>query len=373
MRIGLNLLPVVPGVGGSWHYISSLIAALSERDAKNKYVAFVTPASASIVPDRPNFEVRELALHARSRPLRVAFENTAFRLVAGRARLDCMHHFFGSLPLFAHVPSVVTVHDLMVFERPWDFTRVKRMYLQRMLRRTAKHATVIAPVSRSTGEHIQRLFGVPWERMQVVPAILRDTFRRADPVRVERFRADHGLPTRFWVCVSGAYPHKNFDRLLAAFAALRRDDPAGWPLVIRGDPMDDIRRLIAHHGVQRTVHVLPRLADETMPLLYTAASALVSPSLFEGGGIPVMEAMACGCPVAASDIPTTREFASAAALRFDPTSVEAIVAAMRECEGSADRRAAMSRAGLEAARAFDPAVVVPACLAAYGRAVGPRP
>jgi glycosyltransferase involved in cell wall biosynthesis len=369
MRIGLNLLPVVPGVGGSWNYIASLLAALAAEDRKNDYIAFVTEASAPLVPRQTNFQIVNVPLRARWRALRVAFENSVFRLYAGRAKLDCMHHFFGSLPLFSDVPSVVTVHDLMVFARPQDFSRRKQMYLQRMERRTASRATVVAPVSQSTGEHLHRLLGVPWERMLVVPAAVSAIFARADDERIARFRAAYALPLEFWVVVSGALPHKNYERLLEAVGTLRRAKPTGWPLVIRADPIEAVRGMIARAGVERYVTVLPRLAEVEMPVLYSAASALVFPSLFEGGGIPVMEAMACGLPVVASDIPTTREFAGAASLRFDPTSVDAIAAAMRACEQDESKRAELRRAGLMAARQFDPQAVARACLAAYGKAV----
>src|SRR5262245_13487221 len=124
MKIGLNLLPLRPGVGGSWNYVASLLAALAEHDRENEYVAFATEASVAMVPKR--FACEVVKLPAQWRPLRVLYENSALRLMAGHARVDCVHHFFGSLPHFTHVPSVVTIHDLMVFERPRDFSWIKR-------------------------------------------------------------------------------------------------------------------------------------------------------------------------------------------------------------------------------------------------------
>jgi alpha-1,3-rhamnosyl/mannosyltransferase len=303
----------------------------------------------------------------------VGFENTALRLVTGRADLDCVHHFFGTLPLFAQAPSVVTVYDLMVFERPDDYPPLRRWYLKRMERHMATHATVIAPISRSTGEHLHRRLGVPWDRMVVVPTPLSTIFAPGDAEHVARFRSERGLPDQFWLCVSGTYPNKNYDRLLDALRVVRDANPNGWPLVVRADPEHTMRRMVERAGVERHVIMLPRLTEREMALLYSAASALVFPSLFEGGGIPVMEAMVCGCPVVASEIPTTREFAGAAALRFDPTRVASIVEAMTECESNPALRRQLATAGLAQAHRFSPQLVATACMSAYARAVATAP
>jgi hypothetical protein len=141
MRIGLNLLPVVPGIGGAWHYVANLLDALSTHDQENEYVAFVTTASATLVPQRENFTPIQLPFNAAARTIRVAFENTALPLASRGRRLDCMHHLFGTLPLFGHGPTVVSIFDLMVFARPLDFSLVKRAHLRQMRRcADAQHA-----------------------------------------------------------------------------------------------------------------------------------------------------------------------------------------------------------------------------------------
>jgi glycosyltransferase involved in cell wall biosynthesis len=371
MRIGLNLLPFLPDVGGTWQYVGSLLASLAEHDSINEYVAFVTRSSESLVPDSTRFARVRVPLHVASRPLRVAFESTVFPSVVARKSLGCLHHFFGGLPLRCMTPNVVTVHDLMVFERPNDFSVVKRNYLRFMVRRAAKHATILAPVSNATANHLQRVLGVTHDRMQIIPATIADDFVPLTGPRVEEFRARYRLPNYFWLLVSGAYPHKNHEMLVRAFAVHRRRRPAGWPLVIRGDLPPNVQATIRETVGSGNVIQLPRLTDDEMPTLYSAASALVFPSLFEGGGQPLMEAMACGCPVVASSIPTTREFAAGAALTFDPTDADALVDAMARCEASDVLRAELSRAGLTAATALRPAVAAAACVEAYRRAVAP--
>ncbi|MEO8619837.1 MAG: glycosyltransferase family 1 protein [bacterium] len=369
MKIGLNLLPVVPGIGGAWHYIANLLSALAEYDRANEYVALVTSASAALVPKRSNFMSIELQIHARWRPLRIAFENSVLPVVTRKYQLDCMHHFFGTLPFFGSEPSVVSVFDLMVFVRPADFSYTKRAYLQWMRRRAASEATVLAPMSQSTADSLSDLLGVPKHRMSIVPTAIGPAFHRREARDVQSFRERFQLDETFWLCVADAQPHKNLLRLVEAFAQLRAASPGGWPLVIRGGCSDDVARLVAARSMERHVRILPWLNDDEMPLLYSAAGALVFPSLFEGGGLPVMEAMCCGCPVVASDLPTTREFALDAALTFDPRSVTDMARAMRECECMPATRERLATSGRLLATQFNPASVAAACLEAYRRAV----
>ena len=367
MLIGLNLLPFQPGIGGTWQYVANLLAALAEHDSDNEFIAYVTRASEYLVPEDKRFLRVRVSLDPASRPLRIAFENSLLPRIVARRPVDCLHHFFGVLPFRSTTPNVVTIYDLMAFERPGDFTALKRNYLRVMIRRAARRATMLAPVSNATAEHIQREFGVPLERIQVVPAAIADSFAPAQATEVATFRERYGLPEMFWLFVSGPYPHKNHQLLLSAFAMLQRRPHAGWPLVVRGDLPADVRAMLA--GLTPgSVLQLPELDDAEMPLLYSAASALVFPSLFEGGGQPVMEAMACGCPVVASSIPTTHEFARGAAITFDPSSADALVQAMTRCEESAALRSDLSAEGLKAVRFLRPTAAAAACMQAYRRA-----
>jgi glycosyltransferase involved in cell wall biosynthesis len=369
MRIGLNLLPVVPGIGGSWHYIASLLGALTTHDHENQYVAFVTKASASLISERPNFTCVELPLHATLRPLRIAYENSFFPLVSHRYRLDCIHHFFGTLPLFGGEASVVTVFDVMAFARPTDFSMAKGAYLRMMRRRAAKNASVLAPMSQSTARSLREWLDVPDARMKVVLPSLSSEFYRRSAADVDAFRALHGIAEDFWLCVAGPYPHKNLERMIEAFAQLREQQSVGWSLVIRGHLAGQLEQRIAGSALQRHVRFLPWLSDGDMPLLYSAASALIFPSLYEGGGLPVIEAMGCGCPIVASKLPTTHEFAGEAALTFDPVSVPDMVRVMSECEQSCDTRARMSASAKTRASRFDSLASASSCIEAYRAAV----
>lgn len=369
MRVGLNLLPVVPGIGGAWQYIANLLTALATHDHENEYVGIVSSASSVLLPAQENFTAVHVPLRASWRPLRIAYENTVFPRVVRGLRLDCVHHLFGTQPLISREPTVVSVFDVMVFERPDDFPPAKRLYLQRMRRNTARHASIIAPMSRSTANAVHEWLDVPEDRMVVVPTTLGAKFGPQDSAHVDAFRSRHGLDTEFWLCVSGSFRHKNLAGLIDAYALWHCRRPDGWRLVVRGMPTDDVAERVMAHRLEDSVRFLPPLADEEMPLLYAAAGALIFPSLYEGGGIPVMEAMACGCAVVASDLPTTREFAGDAALRFDASNIEDMARAMEACEGSAEVRSRLTTTGYARATEFSSTRVAAACIDAYRRAV----
>ncbi len=202
----------------------------------------------------------------------------------------------------------------------------------------------------------------------ILPAIDASFTLRTD-VETAQFRVKYGLERESWLCVAGPYPHKNTERLIEAYASLRQRTGEGWPLLIRGNPAPAIVDQISRRGMNDMIRFVPWLEDEEMPLLYSSAAALIFPSLYEGGGLPVLEAMACGCPIVASDLPPTREFAGEAAMTFDPTDVSAISSALERCERSASERLRLRQIGLAGVERFSFAAVAASCLDAYAKAV----
>ena len=367
MRIGLNLLHVLPEINGAWSYLEGLLGALAGNPCDARFVAFVTPASAAVVPRCGRFETVCVGLPSSIRPLRVLFENTALDALARRHRVDTLHHFTGTLPLGGTLPTVVTIYDLMAMARPEPFRRLTRLYLRTMVRRAAAHADMITPISHATAEDVARRFGVAAERMRVVRPTISPRFRPLPPEEVEAFRRRRSLPRAFWLYVAYPYEHKNYVRLLAACARLRAERRA-WPLVLRATPSPRLTELVAESGLGDAVVLLPSLPEAEMPLLYAAASAFVFPSCFEGAGLPLMEALACGCPCAASDIPSTREFAHDAVLTFDPLDVGSIARGMAAIHDSPAERERLRAAGLSRATDFRSGACAAAFLEAHAAA-----
>ena len=363
----------MPEIGGGWNYIAGLVAALGEEDRENTYLAFVTNVSRCLVPDRPNWSRVDCAVNSRSRPHRLLFEMTRLQALARKHRLDCMHWFANIEAPWNAVPAVVTVYDLQGFLNLSGFSLSKRLFLTTMMRWTVARAAMLVPMSQATADDLAYMVGADPARMVVVPPVLEHCFRPPVSEAIAEFRHRFELPERFWLYVAHDYPHKNHLGLLEAYARSGIPEASRWPLVLRGDNLErnaSIQDAVKRLGLTRAVRFLPRLAKDELPLLYGAASAQAYPSLYEGGGMPVIEALACGCPVAASDLPPVKEFAGDAVVYFDPGSVEAIAGAMRRFEDGGMDRGALREKGLAAAERFRPAQAAPILMAAYLRASG---
>jgi alpha-1,3-rhamnosyl/mannosyltransferase len=371
MHVGLNLLHALPEIGGGWNYIANLVGALGECDDANTYIAFVNTESECLVPNNPKFVSVRVNIRPGSRPQRVIFENTMLQPLAHKYKLDCMHWFANTQALINAVPGVVTVYDLQPFLHLATFSLTKRSYLRFMMYLTCKRASMLLPMSQATARGLQNRLNVDPDRMVVIPAILPYQFAPGPPEKIAGIKTKYGLPERFWLYVAHLYPHKNHLRLLEAYHELLSSRFSPWPLVLRGDPHGaekEVMQAIARFNLEKNVIILPRLDEKELTALYAAATALVFPSLYEGGGIPVLEAMACGCPVVAANIPPVREFAGDAASYFDPTDTNAIGKAMAAFQDTSSNWENKRQVGLARTAEFRPRPVVNKLLKAYARA-----
>lgn len=371
MRIGLNLLHAQPEIGGGWYYIENLVSALGKYGQLNEYIAFVTSQSECLVPKNSNIVPVHVSIRATSRPQRVFFENTVLQFLARKFKLDCMHWFANTQAIVNMVPSVVTVYDLHLYHNVTRFSPVKRLYLRLMISSAVRRAAVLLPMSHATAMDLQAIMHADPSRMTVIPAVLNNLFLPADDAAVLNFRVRFVLPVKFWLYVAHFYPHKNHINLLLAYSKMKQSGFKPWPLVFRGDPHGSeslIMDTIKQYHLGDDVLFISEMTNVELPLLYSAASALIFPSLFEGGGMPVSEAMACGCPVVASAIPAVKESAGDAALYFDPYDLSSIAQIMLNFQSDASLWETLRQRGLVMAGNSRPEHVVKRLLGAYSRA-----
>lgn len=371
--IGLNLLHALPSIGGGWNYIANLLSALASFDQLNTYIAYATSESAVLVPDQPNFHKKILPVNSHSRIRRVAYENLILQALSAGDHIDCMHWFSGTQALINTSKTLVTIYDLQAYFSYANYTCVKKLYLSLFVRNAVRHATILLPMSKATANDMIQHWHVKRERMVIVPTVLESMFSPASSKAVQDFRVKYQLPENFWLYVAHLYTHKNHTRLLKAYWKVKQDNANSWKLVLRGDPMGaevEINRIIDELDLKNCVIWLPRLDRAELPALYSSASALIYPSLYEGAGIPVLEAMSSGCPIVASDIPPIREAAGDAAMYFDPMNVSEIACAMKAFEEDHHLRATNQSRGIVRASAYKPRQAIESLLNAYQLASG---
>ncbi len=355
-RIGLNAhlfsLSESYRSAGVSRYIQKLLEYLPRVDDAARYVAFLDKRA----PAFPGWQVRRSWWRTASPPARIAWEQLAQPWAARRAKLDLLHAPVYVGPLLSPCPQVVTVHDLSFYLFPELFHPLKRSYLQRAVRVTARRALRVIADSASTQADIVRILGVAQERVTVIPVGVGEEMAPADPAAIQAFRRQHELPDHFILFLGTLEPRKNIPLLLQAYALLLAREPnTPYRLVIAGGKgwyYDRIDAAASRLGLAGKV-IYPGYVPQTdLPLWYNAADVFVYPSLYEGFGLPPLEAMACGAPVIVSNSSSLPEVVGEAGVIVEPNDPQALAEAIRAVLGDEQRRCALRQAGLEQARRY---------------------
>jgi len=277
-------------------------------------------------------------------------------LQLSRVAADVCHFTNSVASWWTPCPSVVTIHDTTL----WMFSRYhprRRLLAMRpFIPRGARHARAIIAVSAATKRDVVRTLGVPESKVHVIYEAAAPHFRPLGRcAAVEAVRRKYGLPESFILYVGTIEPRKNLVRLFQAFDQLRRQGCRSAALALvgsRGWSDATILASVERLGLNGAVRVLGHAPTEDVVALYNLADVVALPSLYEGFGLPVIEAMACGTPVVTSPNGSLAEIAGDAAEFVDPTQVESIAAGLQSVLSDRDRWAALHQAGLQRAAEF---------------------
>ncbi|HEY9462811.1 MAG TPA: glycosyltransferase family 1 protein [Vicinamibacterales bacterium] len=334
-------------------YIRNLLRHLARIDHDTEFVLLCTEADLgvaaqlgpnfrSVLEPAPNYSVRE-QIHVP--------------WVLRRERPDLFHAPHYVLPAAIHCNSVVTIHDCIHLMFPQYLpNRMAYAYARAQMWTAAHRSDCILTVSDASKRDILHLFNIPPEKIVVVYNAIDAHFSVTPPPdAVARVRERYQLDHRFLLYVGNIKPHKNLVRLIEAFSELRTGDLEDLKLLIIGDEISKLPalRLAVHrHKLHKHVRFLGYVPDDQLAVLYRLAAVFVFPSLYEGFGLPPLEAMASGTPVVVSNVSSLPEVVGDAAVLVDPHDIDSIVDGLRCVLTNPARAEDMRRKGLERSREF---------------------
>lgn len=352
MRIAINTLAMKRELYGVANYIKNLVWALSRVDSENEYLVFASSENLCHLEGLGGRFHIELA--PNNRALRALWEQTVLPVKLKQKRVDVYHGPAYIAPLVKTCHQVVTVHDMTSHLVPERHSLHRRLYMQAMIPAVIRHSDRIIADSESTKRDILH-FG--WAEEERVCVAHLGVDGRFGPVRdaevVSEVRRKYGLPREFILFVGMIEPRKNVDILVDAYTADSVSNQFDLVLAGRlGWGCSGLMQKIASSRIRGSIRVPGYVDDADLPALYSAATAFVYPSQYEGFGLPVLEAMACGAPVITSSFSSLPEVAGDAAILLDPNDMGALASALQRIVKDAKLRAELSGRGRERAKLF---------------------
>ena len=349
MRFSVDAHAIGCHLTGNEVYIRNLLSEFARLDSDSDCIAYLSKAEAACqVP------LRFTRQYVSANPFRRLGFDLPLRLRAERPHLL---HVQYTGPLFSPVPLVVSVHDVSFLEHPQYFTRFRAIQLRSTVQRTLRKAARVLTPSEFSRRAILRHYHLEERTVVVVPNAVSSAFRPMErEVAAAAVKAKYGIPGPFILTVGDLQPRKNHLGLLRAFEELLRARPhLPHRLVFVGKETwysRELHRALSHSAVADRVHCTGFVEDADLLQFYGACDLFVFPSFYEGFGLPILEAMACGRAVVCSDCTAMPEVADAAALLFDPGSTGEMVRAMSDVLLDTELRQRLERLGTQRATLF---------------------
>jgi glycosyltransferase involved in cell wall biosynthesis len=371
-HVGVNahLLSLTEGYrsAGISSYIFNLLHHLPGTATEMEYTVFLNERH---YRGAPGLELQVSRLPTNRPPVRILWEQALLPWAARREGIDLLHNMAFVGPLASTCPFVVTVHDLSFLFYPHSFRSLRRSYLRVFARMSVRRARRVIAVSESTKHDLVEIYGISPAKIDVVHNGVDASFQPLPADQVDVFRQQRGLPERFVLFVGTLEPRKNIVSLIEAYAKLPKERP---PLVLVGGKgwfYDEIFCRVEALELTDEVHFAGFVPAEDLPLWYNAADLFVYPSMYEGFGLPPLEAMACGTAVITSTASSLPEVVGKAGQLVDPTDTDALATAMEQVLGDRDLQQQMQAAGLVQAGDFSWEKAAQQTVDSYRRALTP--
>lgn len=357
MKIAINTLAMKSYKHGMGRYIGNLVDGLLAGDLKNQYLLYVSNLNAKHFNVWGNDRVK-LKFVTANRPLRIFWEQVVLPWDLKREKVDIFLGPAFTVPLLKTSRQVVAILDLTWFKHPEKHLWAKQLYFRKMIPFAARRAEKIITISRSTKIDLVEILGVPEEEIVVTHLASDPKFCVIkDKKKLNNVAERYRLPSQFILFVGVLEPRKNIEGLIRAYAELKRRVNLPHKLVIGGGRSygwknREIFRLVEDLGLGDEVIFSDFIVEEDLSAVYNLADLFVLPSLYEGFGLPILEAQACGCPVITSNLSSMPEVGGDGTYLVDPYDTEKLVTAMITVLTDDKQRGRMISKGFENVKQF---------------------
>ncbi|MBN1384727.1 MAG: glycosyltransferase family 4 protein [Elusimicrobia bacterium] len=357
MRIGINARYLQKETSGIINYLLNLILNLKKIDKESKYTLFFgndKPIPAEVLGD--NFRSDIPRMPTNSQIMRVLWEHLYLPLTIKKLKIDIFHEPSFIAPVFKKCPTVITIYDLAFLYYPECFTRRNVMYFKAMLTGSINKADAIIAISENTKRDIINHFKVHPDKIKVIYGGVDSFFRIvSDAEKISHIKKKFNINRSYILNVSLISPRKNLISLLKSFKRLKEDKNIDCQLVIAGEKgwrYKDIFKTVSSLNLDDSTVFTGCVSNEELLHLYNNAMLFAYPSLYEGFGLPVLEAMACGCPVVASNTSSIPEVCADAAMLVDPENIDDLTGAIYKMITEDSVKQVYKKKGLERIKCF---------------------
>ena len=361
MKIALSTSVIQRGKTGVAQYVFALVKALARHSGDHDISLLVLEEDMPLFGfARDRFRLVPVPESCRPPVKNILWHQTTLSGWLRREKIDVVHiPSYRRMIWNAPCARVATIHDLAPFHVSGKYDPARMLYGRVVVRSLARRQDAVIAVSTNTAQDIERFFGIPMAQQTVIlNGLEHDRFHPGDITNARASAASRWqLDAPFFLFISRLeHPAKNHVRLIQAFTRFKQQTGSPWLLALGGSDWhgaEAIRAAAKESPFANDIRFLGFVPDDALPTLYQAAGTMVYPSLFEGFGMPPVEAMACGCPVISSTRGSLAEVVADAAETIDPESIESLTAALTKLGSDPARRDALIRAGIANAKRFD--------------------
>ena len=354
MRIGVDFKSVSlnrPGIGA---FLARLFSEVARQQPRHQFILFGPQSALQHAPQGAGFETRAVEIRGRLGRFRLPFyDQVQLPLALRKEEIDVFFCPYVDAPLLFRKPLILTVYDLVLLRFPEIYPPHSRLYFNSLLRMHLRKACRIMTSSEFSKQDLVEFLGIPAEKIRVLPCTVPAAFLRdVSPEEINAVLGRLGIHSEYVLYTGGMDARKNLARLFGVIGRLNRQGPRRYLLVLTGANFLPHRSQWETEGLSRDVVLTGSLPEEEMAALYRGANLMVYPSLWEGFGLPVMEAIACGTPIAASRAASIPEVGGEAAVYFDPCDVDDMARVISEVLRDPELRARLSVAARKRSAVF---------------------